>query len=93
MCDVASWTDKGMLNTLRCVNMFNGALVILAAVLVFITGIVALSFTTATLSCYIIAFGLVMMVVECNISNLQSCVRAQCGFLFSFWGRATFIIL
>jgi len=80
-----------MLNTLRAVNMLNGALVIAASILVFLTGIVDLNFTTATLACYIIAFGIVMLFVECNISNLQSCVRAQCGFLFSFWGRAIFI--
>ena len=82
-----------MLNTLRAVNMLNGALVIAASILVFLTGIVDLNFTTATLACYIIAFGIVMLFVECNISNLQSCVRAQCGFLFSFWGRAIFITL
>lgn len=82
-----------MLNTLRAVNMLNGAVLITMAILLLVTGAVNLNFATFTISAYVTAFGVIMMVVECHLQNLQACVRAQCGFLFSYWGRAVFIIL
>jgi COPI associated protein len=37
-------------------------------------------------------FGIMMICVELNIANLQPRIKSQFGFLFTFYGRATFIL-
>lgn len=39
------------------------------------------------------AFGLMMFCVELNIANIQPKLRENCGFLFTFLGRALFVLL
>eukprot|EP01138_Halocafeteria_seosinensis_P010875 gb/GECG01011108.1/.p1 GENE.gb/GECG01011108.1/~~gb/GECG01011108.1/.p1 ORF type:complete len:235 (+),score=25.44 gb/GECG01011108.1/:1-705(+) len=88
---IVDWDIKNALRLLRGVNMVNGMLMIALGLFVFITEIGDLGLATGTLALYLVAFGIIMTCVECNIGNLQDMVRAQCGFLFNYWGRTIFI--
>jgi hypothetical protein len=43
---VKTWSTKKMLYTLRVFNLLNGFLLVLAGILVFITGLASVTFTT-----------------------------------------------
>ena len=73
-------------------NILNGLVLILGAVLVFITSIVQVSFTALTVAAYTCFFGLMMICVELNIANVQPRIQNNFGFLFTFIGRAIFIL-
>jgi len=89
---VKEWSKSGMLNTLRVLNLVNGLLLILADVLLFIVAAANVTFTSIVLSVFLVFFGLMLTCLECNIGNLAPRFRRNFGFLFSFVGRASFII-
>lgn len=89
---VSSWSTKKLLYTLRVANMSNGLLLVLTGILVFITGMVNVTFSTITVSGYVVFFGMLMTCLECNIGNLAPRFKRNFGFLFSFIGRTVFII-
>lgn len=53
---------------------------------------VNVTFSTITVSGYVVFFGMLMTCLECNIGNLAPRFKRNFGFLFSFIGRTVFII-
>lgn len=89
---VSSWTTKKLLTSLRLINMLNGLLLVATGILVFITGIVGITFSTITVAAYVVFFGLMMTCLECNVGNLAPKFKKNFGFMFSFIGRTLFIL-
>jgi hypothetical protein len=89
---VTSWSTSKLKSTLRIANMCNGMSLITLGVIVFIVGLANISFTSITVSCYVIFFGLLMSCLECNIANLAPKLQRNFGFMFSFSGRTLFIM-
>jgi hypothetical protein len=89
---VSKWSTKKLLYTLRLCNLSNGLLLILTGILVFITGMVNVTFSTITVSGYVVFFGMLMTCLECQIGNLAPKFRRNFGFMFSFIGRTVFIL-
>jgi hypothetical protein len=58
----------------------------------FLLGSVQISFTTVTVSAYVVFFGLLLSCLECNISALAPRFQRNFGFMYSFSGRTFFII-
>ena len=58
----------------------------------FFIGTVSISFTTVTVSAYVVFFGLLLSCLECNISALAPKFQRNFGFMYSFTGRSLFII-
>jgi len=67
---VSTWSKSRLLTTLRMVNLLNGALLIATGILVFVTGLVSVTFSTVTVAGYVVFFGLLMICLECNVGNL-----------------------
>lgn len=89
---VAQWPTKKVTRTLRMANMLNGLCMMLTGILVLLVGFVNISFTNITVSSYVVFFGMMMMCLECNLGNLAPKFRRNFGFMFSFIGRAIFIV-
>lgn len=91
---VRDWSTSKVINVLRFANLCNGLLLILGAILVFITGLVSINFTTTVLAAYVCFLGLLMTCLECNIgsSALRKRLIRYFGFMFSFAGRTIFIL-
>lgn len=89
---VANWSKTRMLYMLRLMNLSNGLLLIVTGILVFITGMVNISFASITVSGYVVFFGLLMTCLECQVGNLAPKFKRNFGFMFSFYGRTIFIL-
>ena len=141
---ISAWSTKKVTYTLRVANMCNGLLLILIGILIFVSGMVSVTFTTVcvlrgmffqgcflvlslashslpslvflpcicaysflpachltvslldllqvTVAAYIVFFGLLILCLECNISNLAPKFRRNFGFMFSFIGRTVFLL-
>lgn len=66
---VRQWGTKKMLYTLRTINLINALVMILTGILVCLVGLMQVTFTSVTVSAYIVFFGLMMTCLECNIGN------------------------
>ena len=89
---VTSWSTSQLKRSLRVANLCNGMCLITLGIVVFFVGVTSISFTSITVSCYVIFFGLLMSCLECNISNLAPRLQRNFGFMFSFLGRTLFIV-
>lgn len=89
---VREWSTTKLTRTLRLVNLCNGIILILLGVLVFVTGLMSVSFTSVTVSAYVVFFGTLLSCLECNLSFLSSRFKRNFGFMFSYLGRTGFIV-
>jgi hypothetical protein len=62
------------------------------AIILLVVEMVKLTFTGLTISIYVIFFGVLMMCVEMKFANLQPRIQRLFGFLFTFFGRAIFVV-
>ena len=86
---VTSWSTSKLKSTLRIANMCNGMCLITLGIISWLS---IVSFTSVTVSCYVILFGLLISCLECNIGNLAPKLQRNFGFMFSFSGRTLFIM-
>lgn len=87
------WSRRGVVRIVQWSSICNGFCLALCAVCSFLltSGSLSVSFSSVTLSGYIVFLGLLMCVIELNIGLLQRKLRRSCGFMFSYAGRATYI--
>ena len=92
---ILGWSDEKAIRVMSLSNMCNGAVFVTAAVgSFFIPG----ETTTTTLArivlvAYMVVLGGLMMAMECNIATLQAPLREHFGWIFTYLGRSTFILL
>ncbi len=92
---ILGWSDEKAIRVMSLSNMCNGAVFVAAAVgSFFIPG----ETTTTTLArivlvAYMVVLGGLMMAMECNIATLQAPLRERFGWIFTYSGRSTFILL
>jgi COPI associated protein len=89
---IRNWSKTKLLRVLRVFNMLNGLTMIATAILVFFVSIVSISFTSLITSGLVCFFGILLTCLECNILGIAPKLRKNFGFVFSFWGRAVFIV-
>lgn len=79
---------------LRLTNMANAVLLVFAGVWSFldITNILSLSISFYFLAAYLICFGTLLCCFECRIGYFENRVRDSFGFLYSYAGRAVFLL-
>jgi hypothetical protein len=56
-----------------------------------ITSFITLNITGTLVSIYVIMFGLLFLLFECRLSRMETKIRQNFGFLYSYKGRAAFI--
>lgn len=88
-----SWTRRGVVRVVQWSSICNGFCLALCAICGFLlpSGPLSVSFSTVTLSGYIVFLGLLMCCIELNISLVQRKLRKSFGFMFSYAGRAAYI--
>lgn len=89
---IAGWSKARVVNTLRVLNLLNGLLLILVGILIFIVASFTITFTTVTVSIYLVFFGALLSCLECNVGSCAPRFKANFGFMFSFLGRTLFIL-
>jgi hypothetical protein len=81
---------------MRLANFCNGLALGVLGVIIFLSPEGQLNneirFDTVVLSAYVVFIGLVLCCVELGLPALQRWVRLRCGFMFSYIGRATFLL-
>ena len=90
---ICSWSRRGLVRVVRISSLCNGFCLALCAICGFLlpTNPLTVSFSTVTLSGYIVFLGLLMCVLELNIGLVQQRLRRSCGFMFSYVGRTVYI--
>ena len=84
------------LRTLRWINALTGVIIIILQVFNLVSSvinIVSVDMATILLNAYSIYFGLQMFLLELQLKRLGQSLRNNYGFLFSYLGRALYIIL
>ncbi|KAI9917831.1 hypothetical protein PsorP6_012916 [Peronosclerospora sorghi] len=79
-----------LLRYMRVGNVICSILQILAGI-VGITSFITLNITGTLVSIYVIMFGILFLLFECRLSRMETVIRANFGFLYSYKGRASFI--
>ncbi|RHY20423.1 hypothetical protein DYB25_007241 [Aphanomyces astaci] len=79
-----------VLRLMRLGNVFCSVFQIVAGI-GGVFNLIALNVTGALLSMYVVLFGLLFLLFECRLKSMESRIRANFGFLFSYNGRAGFI--
>jgi len=92
---ILAWSDAKAVRMMYLSNMCNGSMLISAAVgSFFIPGETAVStLTRIILVAYMVFLGCLMLAMECNLYLIQEKVRLRFGWLFTYSGRAAFILL
>lgn len=80
-----------LLRILRVVNIIDGILIGLAGFMA-IFNLVTFQPLLTILGIYTMVFGLMLLCFECRFSSVEEKIRGNFGFLFSFNGRAAFIM-
>ncbi len=65
---IRDWSTAKVTRTLRMANMCNGVVMITIGILLLLVGMVNISFTSITVSAYVVFFGLMLACLECNMS-------------------------
>ena len=88
-----NWSRRAVVRSIRISSICNGFCLALCAIGAFLlpSGPLTVSFSTVTLSGYIVFLGVLMCVIELNVGLIQRKLRRSCGFMFSYAGRATYI--
>jgi len=94
---VLGWSTGTALTVMRIANFCNGLALGVLGVIIFLvptegSNEVSVRFDTLVLSGYVVFIGLVMCGIEIGLPSVQRWVRRRCGFMFSFMGRAVFIL-
>ncbi|CAK4072140.1 unnamed protein product [Aphanomyces euteiches] len=90
---IAAVQNMGLPRLLRLMRVGN----MLCCIFQIIAGIggvfnlIALNLTGALLSIYVILFGLLFLLFECRLKTMETRIRTNFGFLYSYNGRAGFI--
>eukprot|EP00924_Labyrinthula_sp_SR-Ha-C_P015165 maker-scaffold_9-snap-gene-10.8-mRNA-1 protein AED:0.00 eAED:0.00 QI:112/1/1/1/1/1/3/691/224 len=81
-------------NLLRGTNFINAILVIFAGIYTAldIGSLLTLNFSFIAISCYIVFFGCLLCCFECRLSRVEDSVREYFGFMYSYVGRAIFLL-
>lgn len=89
-----SWSFSRSVRMMRLFNLLNGVLLVIFAIVSFLlpSGSLLPSFSSITIAGYVVFLGLLMCTVELNLAAVQGRVRRNFGFLFSFAGRAAFVL-
>ena len=92
---ILAWSDEKAIRVMAMSNMWNGVAFICAAVgSFFIPGETpTTTFARIILVAYMVFLGGLMMAMECSVSMVQERVRERFGWLFTYAGRASFILL
>lgn len=89
---VKDWSTSKVLNVMRLVNVLNGLGIVASTVLQLLGGLISIDFQTILLSAYAGIFGMLLMCAEMHFSAMDKWIRTRFGFMFSFVGRALFIL-
>uniref|UniRef100_A0AAV1TTR5 Golgi apparatus membrane protein TVP15 n=1 Tax=Peronospora matthiolae TaxID=2874970 RepID=A0AAV1TTR5_9STRA len=88
--DVNQMELPKLLRYMRVGNVVCSILQILAGA-VGISSFITLNITGTLVSIYVIMFGILFLLFECRLSRMETAIRANFGFLYSYKGRAAFI--
>ncbi|CAI5730055.1 unnamed protein product [Peronospora destructor] len=88
--DVNKMELPKLLRYMRLGNVICSIVQIIAGV-VGITSFITLNITGTLVSIYVIMFGILFLLFECRLSRMETAIRSNFGFLFSYKGRAAFI--
>lgn len=88
--DVNSMELPKLLRYMRLGNVICSILQIIAG-LIGITSFITLNITGTLVSIYVIMFGVLFLLFECRLSRMETAIRSNFGFLYSYKGRALFI--
>jgi hypothetical protein len=88
--DVNKMELPKLLRYMRLGNVLCSILQIIAG-FVGITSFITLNITGTLVSIYVIMFGILFLLFECRLSRMETKIRANFGFLYSYKGRAAFI--
>ncbi|TYZ68219.1 hypothetical protein PybrP1_003118 [[Pythium] brassicae (nom. inval.)] len=88
--DVNNMELPKLLRYMRVGNVLCSILQIIAG-FVGITSFITLNITGTLVSIYVIMFGVLFLLFECRLSRMETKIRANFGFLYSYKGRAAFI--
>ena len=93
---IDTWSENRAVWTMRLGNIFNALLVSFASIATFFISSpepAPSTFARYILSGYLFFLGLVLMMLDTNIAFFQRTARRNCGFLFTYMGRALYILL
>ncbi|CAI5706713.1 hypothetical protein KXD40_006154 [Peronospora effusa] len=88
--DVNKMELPKLLRYMRLGNVICSIVQIIAGI-VGITSFITLNITGTLVSIYVIMFGILFLLFECRLSRMETAIRSNFGFLFSYKGRAAFI--
>ncbi|TDH71945.1 uncharacterized protein CCR75_002942 [Bremia lactucae] len=88
--DVNKMELPKLLRYMRLGNVGCSILQIIAGI-VGITSFITLNITGTLVSIYVIMFGILFLLFECRLSRMETVIRSNFGFLYSYKGRAAFI--
>ncbi|RLN94735.1 hypothetical protein BBJ28_00021955 [Nothophytophthora sp. Chile5] len=88
--DVNKMELPKLLRYMRLGNVCCSILQIIAGI-IGITSFITLNITGTLVSIYVIMFGILFLLFECRLSRMESVIRSNFGFLYSYKGRAAFI--
>ncbi|OQR80828.1 hypothetical protein ACHHYP_17171 [Achlya hypogyna] len=79
-----------LLRYMRVGNILCSALQIFAGVTGFFS-FLTLNITGSLVSLYVVMFGLLFLLYECRLNSMETRIRANFGFLYTYHGRAGFV--
>nr|CCA22603.1 conserved hypothetical protein [Albugo laibachii Nc14] len=88
--DVNKMELPKLLRYMRLGNVICSLVQIIAG-FVGITSFITLNITGTLVSIYVIMFGFLFLLFECRLSRMETPIRANFGFLYTYKGRAAFI--
>ncbi|TMW69273.1 hypothetical protein Poli38472_001429 [Pythium oligandrum] len=88
--DVNKMELPKLLRYMRISNVLCAILQIIAGI-TGITSFITLNITGTLVSIYVIMFGVLFMLFECRLSRMETVIRQNFGFLYTYKGRAAFI--
>lgn len=93
---IEDWSESRAVWTMRLGNIFNSLFLCIASIATFfISGATPAPSTFARyiLSGYLFFLGILLLSVDLNIASLRQRTRRNFGFLFTYVGRAVYILL
>ncbi|KAJ0396144.1 hypothetical protein P43SY_006986 [Pythium insidiosum] len=88
--DVNKMELPKVLRYMRISNVLCSILQIIAGI-TGITSFITLNITGTLVSIYVIMFGVLFLLFECRLSRMETMIRQNFGFLYTYKGRAGFI--
>ena len=94
--EIQDWSENRAVWTMRLGNIFNALLLCVASIATFFISSVTpapSTFARYILSGYLFVLGILLLSVDLNIASLRRITRLNFGFLFTYMGRAVYILL